>query len=141
MAHSLRTEDARPSIGELVSTLSEKLSLLVRNEIALAKAEMAEKAKHAGVGIGLFVGAATIAFFGLGTLIAAAVLGLAEAVPAWLSALIVAVLLFGIAAVLGVVGKKALDRGTPPVPERAQANVKADVAALKEGFAKEEHQA
>ena len=77
----------RPSIGELVSTLSEKLSALIRDEIRLAKAEMAEKARNAGIGIGLFVGAGVFAFFGFAVLIATAVLGLAEAMPAWLAAL------------------------------------------------------
>ncbi len=130
--------DDRASIGELVSALSEKLSSLIRNEIALAKAEVAEKAKHAGIGLGLFAGAAVLAFWGTGVLIATIVLGIAEGLPAWLAALIVTVLIFGLAALLGVLGKRALDRGTPPVPERAQASIKADVDALKQGLAKEE---
>src|SRR5690606_6693177 len=62
--------DGKPSIGDLVSTLSEKLSTLIRHEIELAKAEMAEKAKHAGLGIGLFVGAGVLAFWATGVLIA-----------------------------------------------------------------------
>jgi uncharacterized membrane protein YqjE len=128
-----RTE-ARPSIGELVSTLSEKLSTLIRDEIQLAKLELAEKAKHAGTGIGLFVVAGVLAFFGLGVLITTAILGLANAVPAWLAALIVAIVLFAVAAGLGIAGKKALEKGVPPVPERAQASIKADVAAVKEGL-------
>lgn len=129
-----RRTEPRPSIGELVSTLSEKLSTLIRDEIRLAKAEMAEKTRNAGIGIGLFVGAALLGFFALAVLVTAAVLGLAHAVPDWLAALIVAVVLLGIAGALAALGKKALDRGTPPVPERAQANIKADVAAVKEGL-------
>ncbi len=128
-----RTEP-RPSIGELVSSLSEQLSQLVHNEIRLAKAEMATKAKNAGIGIGLFVAAAALAFFGLGTLIATAVLGLANAVAPWLAALIVAVVLFLVAALLAFVGKNALARGVPPVPAKAQESIKADVAAVKEGW-------
>lgn len=124
--------DARPSIGDLVSTLSEKTSELVRAEIKLAKAEMADKAKHAGAGIGLFVVAGVLAFFATGTLVATAVLGLANAVPAWLAALIVALLLLAVAAGLGVAGKKVLDKGVPPVPAKAQESIKADVAAIKE---------
>ena len=131
--------DDRPSIGELVSGLSEKMSQLIRSEIALAKTEMAEKAKNAGIGLGLFAGAAVLAFWGTGVLIATLVLAIAEGLPAWLAALIVTVLIFGIAAVLGVLGKRSLDRGTPPVPEKAQASIKADVDALKEGLAKEAH--
>ncbi|HMO11914.1 MAG TPA: phage holin family protein [Actinotalea sp.] len=131
-----RTE-ARPSIGDLVSQLSEKTSQLVRDEIRLAKAEMAYKAKHAGAGIGLFVGAGVLAFFATGVLIAAAVLGLANAVPAWLAALIVALALLLIAGALGFAGKKLLDKGTPPTPVLATESVKADVAALKEGLTHE----
>lgn len=129
--------DDRPSIGELVSTLSEKMSSLVRAEIALAKAEMAEKAKNAGIGIGLFVGAGVLAFWGTGLLIATVVLGIAEGLPAWLAALIVTLAVFGLVALLVLLGKKALERGTPPVPEKAQASIKADVDALKQGLAKE----
>ena len=129
--------DDRPSIGELVSTLSEKMSSLIRSEIALAKAEMAEKAKNAGIGIGLFAGAAVLAFWGTGLLIATIVLGIAEGLPAWLAALIVTLAVFGLVALLGLLGKKSLDRGTPPVPEKAQASIKADVDALKQGLAKE----
>lgn len=128
-----RSED-RPSIGDLVSSLSEKLSSLVRDEIRLAKAEMAEKAKHAAVGLGLFAGAALLGFFALAVLIATAVLGLANAVAPWLAALIVAVVLLAITATLALLGKKALAQGTPPTPERAQASVKQDVEALKEGL-------
>ncbi|MCV2395269.1 phage holin family protein [Actinotalea sp. M2MS4P-6] len=131
-----RTE-TKPSIGELVSLLSEKTSKLVRAEIELAKAEMADKAKHAGAGIGMFVGAGLFAFFAFGTLVATAVLGLAEALPAWLAALIVAVVLLLIAGALGFVGKTMLDKGTPPVPLKAQESIKADVAAVKEGLAHE----
>ena len=129
--------DDRPSIGELVSTLSEKMSSLIRSEIALAKAEMAEKAKNAGIGIGLFVGAGVLAFWGTGLLIATVVLGIAEGLPAWLAALIVTLAVFGLVALLVLLGKKALERGTPPVPEKAQASIKADVDALKQGLAKE----
>ena len=128
-----RTED-RASLGELVSNLSEKLSSLVRDEIRLAKAEMAEKAKHAAVGLGLFVGAALLGFFGLAVLIATAVLGLANAVAPWLAALIVALVLLAITAVLALLGKKALAQGVPPTPEKAQASIKQDVEALKEGL-------
>ena len=126
---------ARPSIGELVSTLSEKMSQLVRDEIALAKLELAEKAKHAGIGAALFAVAGLLGLFALGVLITTAILGIIEAgLAPWLAALIVAVALLVIAAILAAAGKKALDKGTPPVPERAQASIKADVAAVKEGL-------
>ena len=136
MSSTRRTSgrEDRPSIGELVSQLSEKLSSLIRNEIQLAKDELATKAKHAGTGLGLFAGAAFLGFFGFAALITTAILGLSNAVAPWLAALIVAVVLLAVAAVLGVIGKKALDKGVPPTPDRAQKNVKLDVQAVKEGF-------
>lgn len=138
MTTSTPRTDGKPSIGELVSSLSEKFSTLIRDEIRLAKAEMAEKAKNAGIGIGLFVGAGVLAFWATGVLIATVILGIAEALPAWLASLIVFVLLIAIAVVLAIIGKKSLDKGTPPVPERAQANIKLDVEAVKAGLAKED---
>lgn len=131
---SERRGDGRPTIGELVSTLSEKLSQLIRDEIRLAKAELAEKAKQAAIGIGLFAVAGFLAFFAFATLVAMAVLALANAVAPWLAALIVAVVLLLIAAVLGMVGKRALEQGSPPMPTKAQESIKADVAAVKEGL-------
>jgi uncharacterized membrane protein YqjE len=126
--------EERPSIGELVSSLSEKMSALVRSEIQLAKTELSTKAKHAGVAIALFVVAGLLAFYGLGVLIASAILGLSNALSPWLAALIVAAVLFLFALILGLVGKKKLDRGMPPTPERAQENIRLDVQAVKEGL-------
>lgn len=135
---SSQRTDGRTSIGELVSVLSEKLSALIRDEIRLAKAEMAEKAKNAGIGIGLFAGAGVLAFWATGVLIATIILGIAEALPAWLAALIVFVGTLLVIAVLLLLGKKSLEKGTPPVPERAQASIKADVEAVREGLAKDD---
>ena len=138
MTTSSHRTDGRPSIGELVSALSEKFSTLIRDEISLAKAEMAEKAKRAGIGIGLFVGAGVLAFWATGVLIATIILGIAEGLPAWLASLIVFVLIIALAALLAVLGKKSLEKGTPPVPERATASIKADVDAVRQGLAKDE---
>jgi uncharacterized membrane protein YqjE len=125
---------ADKSVGDLVRNLSEDLSRLVRDEIRLAQAEVGEKAKKAGIGIGAFGGAGVIALYGLGVLIAAAVLGLAAALPAWLAALIVAVVLFVVAAIAALVGRKKLREAEPPVPTRAIASTKADVAEIKESI-------
>lgn len=125
---------ARPTVGELVGTLSEHLSTLIRNEIRLAKAELAQKATAAGIGIGLFAAAGLLALYALAVLIAAAVLGLATALPAWLAALIIGVALLLIVGILVLVGKKSLERSTPPMPERTQASIKADIEAVKEGL-------
>lgn len=124
----------RPSVGELFSRLSEQSSQLVRAEIELAKAELTQKLKASAIGIGLFAAAGLLAFFAFAVLITTAILGLAEAVPAWLAALIIAVALLIVVAVLALVGKKSLDKGMPPKPERATENVKQDVTAIKEGL-------
>ncbi|MFI2754149.1 phage holin family protein [Cellulomonas sp. P22] len=125
--------DERRSIGKLVGQLSEQGARLVRAEIDLAKAEMAATAKKAGVGIGLLVGAGFFGFFAFATLVATAVLGLANAVDAWLAALIIAVVLLVITAILALLGKNKLQSGTPPV-ESTKENLKLDVDAVKGGM-------
>lgn len=134
-AHAMTSDNpADKSVGDLVRSLSEDLSSLVRDEIRLAQAEVGEKAKKAGIGIGAFGGAGVVALYALGVLIAAAVLGLATALPAWLAALIVAVVLLVIAGVAALIGKKKLSEAAPPVPTRAIASTKADVAEIKESI-------
>jgi len=119
------------NIGGLVSQATSDLSQLVRDEVELAKVELKEKGKEAGVGAGLFGGAGAIALYGLGVLIAAAVLGLATALPAWLSALIVAAVLFAIAGIAALLGKRHVSRATPPMPKRAVDGMHEDLEALK----------
>jgi len=124
--------NTEPTVGALVHQLSEEIPHLVRSEIRLAQAEVAQKGKRVGVGIGMFSAAGLLAFLGLATLVATAVLGLAEALPAWLSALIVAAVLLLVAGVFAVLGKGKVSDGQPLKPERAIAGVQADVATLKE---------
>ena len=102
---------ADASLGELVKAMSADLSRLVRNEIQLAQTEISAKIKTAGIGVGAFGGAGVLALYGLGVLIAAAVLGLALVLPAWLAALIVGIVVLAIAGVAALVGKKKLERG------------------------------
>ena len=123
-------EDA--STGQLIGQLTEQISQLVSDEARLAQAEVSQKAKRLGTGAGLFGGAGLFAFFGLAVLIAAAVLALALVLPGWLAAMIVAVVLFAVAGVLALVGKKDVEKGTPPVPSEAIASTKADIATVKE---------
>jgi uncharacterized membrane protein YqjE len=120
------------STSELISQLSEQSSRLIREELQLAQAEVAQKAKRLGMGAGMFGTAGLIAFFGLATLITTAILALALLVDAWLASLIVMVVLFVIAAVLALVGKKQVARGAPPAPERTMESVKQDVKTVKE---------
>ncbi|MET4053286.1 hypothetical protein ABID81_002662 [Frigoribacterium sp. PvP054] len=124
-------QSTKRSLGSLIGSLPELISRLIRGEIALAKTELTTKAKEAGVGVGLLVGAALFGFFLLAVLITAGVLGLSNVVAPWLAALIVAAVLLVITAVLAMLGIKALKKGVPPTPEKAVASVKADVSALK----------
>ena len=119
------------STAELVRRASEQLSTLVRDELALAKAELAGKAKHAGTGAGLFGGAAAIGLFGVAVLVATAVIALDLVLPLWLAALLVGVLLLIIAGVLALVGRSQLRQGVPPTPEAAVASIKADIETVK----------
>ncbi len=121
-----------PSTGQLISDLTTQISRLVKDEARLAQAEVTQKAKRLGVGAGLFGGAGLFAFFGLAALITTAILALALVLPAWLSALIVALVLFAVAGVLALVGKKDVQKGTPPVPTEAIASTKADIQTVKE---------
>lgn len=123
---------AEPSTGQLVSDLTNQISRLVRDEARLAQAEVTQKAKRLGIGAGLFGGAGLFAFFGLAALITTAILLLALVLPPWLAALIVAVVLFAIAGVLALVGKKDVQKGTPPVPTEAIASTKTDIQTVKE---------
>jgi uncharacterized membrane protein YqjE len=120
-------------IGALVHRLSEQIPELVRSELRLAQAELTEKGKRAGLGIGMFSAAGLLAFLGLSTLIATFVLLLDLVLPAWAAALIVAVLLFAGAGIAALVGKKEVEQATPPAPERTIANVREDVATVKGG--------
>ncbi|MFF5173027.1 phage holin family protein [Micromonospora sp. NPDC000089] len=133
--HTSRT-GTEPSTAELVQRATEQVSRLVRDELALARAELTEKGKHAGIGIGLFGGGGVMALYGTGALVATAILLLALVLPAWAAALIVAVVLFLIAGVLALVGKKQVSRAVPPMPEATVRSVRADVdtvtAAVKD---------
>lgn len=119
-------------LSELVQQLSNQTATLVRKEIRLAQLELQEKGKRAGMGAGMFGGSGIVALYGLGALIAAAILGLATAVAGWLAALIVAVVLFAVAGVLALTGKKQVEEATPPTPEAAIESAQRDVEELKE---------
>ncbi len=119
------------TLGALVHQLSQQIPELIRSEIRLAQAEVAQKGKRAGVGIGMFSVAGLLAFFAFGSLVATAILALALVVDAWLAALIVAVVLLVAAAVAGLLGKNKVTEATPAAPERAIAGIKEDIATVK----------
>lgn len=121
--------DEQPSIGGLVIQLTEQSGQLVREEVALAKAELRAEIKHAGIGAGLLGSAGLVAVFGTATLVVAAVAGLATAVDVWLAALVVAVALFLVAGIAALLGKKQVDQ--VGAPEHTIASVRADVAEIR----------
>jgi uncharacterized membrane protein YqjE len=119
------------STGQLISQLSEQTSTLVRSELALAKVELTNSAKHAGLGAGLFSVAGVLAWFALGAMIATAIIALDLVLPLWAAALIVTLVLFVAAGIAALVGKKQVQQVTP-TPERTVENVKLDVQEVKE---------
>lgn len=125
------------SLFALIADLPRLFGDLVRGEIDQLKAEIVGKIKHAGIGIGLFAAAGFLAFFALAVLIAAAILGIAEALPAWLAALIVAAALLLITGILIGIGTLHVKRGIPPTPTETIHSVKQDVDAIK-GIGKRE---
>ena len=119
------------SASELVKQLSEQTSLLVRQEMELAKVELSAKGKEVGIGAGLFGGAGVFGLYALGALTAAIVAALSLAMDTWLAALITAALWGAVAGVMALVGKGRVQRGTPPVPEQSVESVKRDVQSTK----------
>lgn len=124
-------EPESQTLGALVHQLSQQIPDLVRSEIRLAQAEVAQKGKRVGIGVGMFSVAGLLAFFAVAALVTTAILGLAHVVDAWLAALIVAVVLLAAAAVAGVLGKNKVAEATPAAPERAIEGIKEDIATVK----------
>jgi uncharacterized membrane protein YqjE len=120
------------SLAELTKQLSDQTTRLVHQEVELAKAELGEKAKTAGIGAGMFGGAGIAGLFALGALTAAVILALDEAMAGWLAALIVAVVYGIVAAILGLTGRTRVQRATPPMPQEALESTKEDVRWTKE---------
>ena len=119
------------ALPELMRELSEQSTALIRQEIELAKAELRQKGKAAGIGAGMFGAAGLIALFGVGALTAFLILALATAMAGWLAALIVAVVYLAAAGVAALVGKGKVDEATPPAPEQAIESTKEDVQWTK----------
>jgi uncharacterized membrane protein YqjE len=125
-------DPAGASVGELIEQLSAQISALVRDEMALATAELKRKGAQAGIGVGIGGVGAVLALLGLGVLSAAAVLGLATVLPAWLAAVIIGVILLVVAGIVSALGITQVRHSAPPVPEQAVQNTKRDIQTLKE---------
>ncbi|GAB32719.1 phage holin family protein [Gordonia otitidis] len=120
------------STVQLVERLQQQTTTLVTTEIRNALDEVKNKGTRFGIGIGIS-GVGTLAvLFGLATLVAAAVIGVATAVPAWLSAVIVGAALVIIGTFAAAIGALRAKAAVPPAPEHTAASVKRDVKSIKE---------
>ena len=127
-----RNNDMREhGTGELLKELSDHTTTLVRKEIELAKTELGEKGKKAGMGAGMFGGAGLFGIFAFAALTTCIIVALDSAMELWLAALIVAVVYGAIAAVLALQGRNKVQEAGPPVPEQATESVKEDVQWAK----------
>jgi uncharacterized membrane protein YqjE len=123
--------DEDRSVGELVNELSQQTSTLIRQELRLAQTELQEKGKRVGIGAGMFGGAGLVALYGLGALVAAAIIGIGTLLEPWIAAVVVGAVLLAVAGVLALSGRKQVERGTPPLPEQAIESAKRDVNEVK----------
>ena len=129
---ALDTQGSDRTIGQLVADATHDVQGLVRAEIALAKAEISTGAKVLGMGAGMLAGAAFVALLGLIFLFITIAVVLDIWLPAWAAWLIVTAFLFIVAAVVGLLGVRALKRAKP-APEKAIAEAKTTIAAIKPG--------
>jgi len=118
-------------VGELLRELSQQTSTLVRQELDLAKAELAQKGKRAGLGAGLLSGAGVVGLLALAALTACFIAALDTGMETWLAALIVAVVYAAIAGVLALIGRTRVREATPATPEQTIETVKEDVQWAK----------
>jgi len=132
MERSISQVSGERSTGELVKTMTEQVSVLIRDELKLAQLEMASKGKQAALGAGMFGASGIVAFYGVGCVLACVIIAISGAVAAWLAALIVGVALLAAAGVAALLGRQRVRKAGPPVPEQAVADVKADVEEIKE---------
>jgi hypothetical protein len=129
--HTPETERETPGLGQTAKTVAEHASALARLELELAALELKRKVSSLGLGIGLAVGAAVFLLFTLGFALATLAAGIATATPTWVALLIVTGLVAVVTAVLGLIGMRAIKKGTPPVPEQALLEAKLTTEALK----------
>lgn len=132
MAEYYGTNDLRERpTAELLKQLSDQTTSLVMQEIELAKLEVREKGKKAGLGAGMFGGAGVFGLYAVGALTATIILALATVLPGWLAALIVTVIYAAIAGILALRGKSQVKEATPPLPAQAVETTKEDVRWVK----------
>jgi hypothetical protein len=121
----------RPGLITLIRQIPTLISRLIRDEISAARAELTAKLKESAVGIGLTVAGVVVGLFAIGVILATAILGLSTALPPWLAALLVGVVLIIGTVVLLLLGISRLKKSLPPVPSESIDSVKADIAVVK----------
>ena len=127
-------DNAEKGLGEIVTEVTSKAQLLVREEIELAKAEVTAKVSKLAKGAGFFAGAGILAVFALIWLFHFLALGMADwfGLKQWVGYLIVTVVLLIVAGILGFLGLRSVKKGSPPTPELAIAEAKKTRAVLEE---------
>jgi uncharacterized membrane protein YqjE len=123
------TEDA--SLADLTQQLTEQVTRLAHQEIELAKAEMAQKGRRAGIGAGMFGGAALLGALALALFTACVVAALDHALPLWLAILVVGVVVALAAGLLALAGRTEVRGATPLAPSQATESVKEDIEWVK----------
>ena len=118
-------------LGEIARDLSRDVSLLVRQEVELAKAELAQKGRIAAPGLGMIGGAGVLGLLAAGALTAFLILVLSVFLPEWASALIVAAVLAAVAYLLLKRGKERVEEAGAPIPKQTIETVKEDVEWAK----------
>ncbi len=130
--NGLAPNSREPSTGELIKQLSEQVSTLLRDELKLAQLEMSRKGRQAGAGMSLLGGAGLISLYGVGCLIACAIIAISGVLRPWLAALVVGAILLAVAGIAALIGKARLSKATPPVPTETAESLKVDVEVIKE---------
>jgi protein-S-isoprenylcysteine O-methyltransferase Ste14 len=127
-------DSAEKQLGEIVGDVTSKASLLVKEEIELAKAEVSQKVKRLGIGAGLITVAAVFLFFFLIFFLHMLALGFADwfSLKNWVGYAMVCVLLLIFAGVLAVIARRSFKKGSPPVPKMAIEEAKKTRAAIGE---------
>ncbi|HEY7054860.1 MAG TPA: phage holin family protein [Mycobacterium sp.] len=118
------------STADLVNRAAAQISTLVRDEFALAKAELAAKGKGIGISGGLLGAAMMLGAFGLGLLVTLTVVALDLVWPLWLAVLVVMIVVFATASIMAALGKRRLSAATPAVPTEAIAGLSTDIDTI-----------
>jgi uncharacterized membrane protein YqjE len=119
------------STAELAGDLARQMTTLLHHEMELAKVEMTEKSKRAGLGAGMLGAAGLLAWFGFACLTACAIVALDLALPLWLAALIIGAVYLALGGIAALVGRAQVREAAPPIPEQAVESSKEDVQWLK----------